>query len=121
MKFYPGFPFWVPVVGQYTPSRPFLILRDTVFSLREPSFAPESCRRHPAQIPNRETPSFQSSFRSCKDAIGKHIQPIEEILAESPIRYGGFQVAIRGSDNANVDLDRRPMRNFRLELTPQPK
>jgi hypothetical protein len=49
---------------------------------------------------------------------GKHIQPIEEILAESPIRYG-FQVAIRGSDNANVDLDRR--RNFRLELTPQPK
>ena len=32
----------------------------------------------------------------------------EEILAEGPIRYGGVQVAIRGSDNANVDSDRLP-------------
>jgi hypothetical protein len=39
---------------------------------------------------------------------GKHIQPIEEILAEGPIRYGGVQVAIRGSNNANVDSNRLP-------------
>jgi hypothetical protein len=39
---------------------------------------------------------------------GKHIQPIEEILAEGPIRYCGVQVAVRGSDNSSVDKDRMP-------------
>ena len=38
----------------------------------------------------------------------KYMEPIEEILAEGPIRYRSVQVAIRGSDNANVDLDRLP-------------
>jgi len=50
--------------------------------------------------------SFRFSQRRHFD--GKHIQPIEEILAESPIRYSGAQVAIRGTDHANVDLDWLP-------------
>src|SRR5262249_25999625 len=36
---------------------------------------------------------------------GKYIEPIEEVRAESPIGYGGLQIAICGSDAPDVDLD----------------
>ena len=43
----------------------------------------------------------------------KHVQPIEEILAERPAGHGCVQITIRGSDDANVDVDRLspPMRS----------
>ena len=45
------------------------------------------------------------SFRSRKGGHfdWKHIQPIEQIRAEGHIRYGGVQVAIRGSDNGRAN------------------
>src|SRR4029077_16983712 len=47
-------------------------------------------------------------FAQRRHLDGKHVQPVEEILAESPIPYSGVQVAIRGSDHANVEVDRLP-------------
>jgi hypothetical protein len=36
----------------------------------------------------------------------KHVQAIEEILAEHPAGHGGVHITIRGSDDADVDADR---------------
>src|SRR5712664_1449394 len=37
---------------------------------------------------------------------GKDIQAVKEVLAEGPIGCRGFQVAIRSSDDTNIDTDR---------------
>ena len=36
----------------------------------------------------------------------KNVEPIKQILAERPICYRGFQIAVRGRDHTDVDLDR---------------
>ncbi len=36
---------------------------------------------------------------------GKHVQPVEQVAPECPIRDGCLQIAIRRGDNANVDTD----------------
>src|SRR5262249_30393982 len=47
-----------------------------------------------------------SAFSKRWHLDGKHVEPIKEILAKGTARYRGSQVAIRGSDDANVDADR---------------
>jgi hypothetical protein len=39
---------------------------------------------------------------------GKYIETIKQVLAEGTIGNGGFQITIRGSDDADVNMDRLP-------------
>ena len=37
--------------------------------------------------------------------VGKYVEPIKQILAQSSPRYGGLRVAIGGGGHAHVDVD----------------
>ena len=45
----------------------------------------------------------------------EHVQPIEQILTKRPARHGGFQLTVRGGNDANVHLD-GPRRAEALEF-----
>jgi hypothetical protein len=48
-----------------------------------------------------------SSLRSLRGgtSTGVEFAPIEQVLAEGPTGCGGFQITLRGSDDANVDTE----------------
>jgi len=52
----------------------------------------------------------------------EYIEAIKEVFAEPSVRYCGFQVAMRSSDDANVDLDRsRTPDSFEFPLLQDPQ
>src|SRR5580698_9026938 len=53
---------------------------------------------------------------------GEYVQAIVEVFAEPSVRYGGSQVPMRGSNDADVDVDRlRPPDSLELPLLQDPQ
>jgi hypothetical protein len=53
-----------------------------------------------------EQRNIRSSCSQRRHLERKYVEPVIEIFAEGPVGNRGFQIAIRGSDDANVNADR---------------